>query len=214
MTTQSAAGTLEVGGRVLSIRHLDRIVFPRTGTTKEDRPLDPGPGVGLLECCEVALRVREMFARVGLATFPKTSGSKGIQVYVPLNSEITYALTKPGSRRIAELLEQATPDAVVSRMAKTARVGKVLVDWSQNTEHKSMVCVYSVRAKERPRVSTPVSWDEVEQALDAGDPQRLVFEMGALRERIAEHGDLFAPVLSQRQELAVPPGRQATLPPS
>ena len=163
--------------------------------------LDPGEGAGLLDCCEVALRLRELFARLGLQSFPKTSGSKGIQVYVPFNTETTYEFTKPASRRIVELLEEQTPGAVDSRMAKSARAGRVLVDWSQNTEHKSMVCVYSVRAKERPTVSTPLAWSEVQDALDAGDPGRLVFEMAAVLDRVAQHGDLFAPVLSLRQEL-------------
>jgi bifunctional non-homologous end joining protein LigD len=163
--------------------------------------LDPGQGVGILQCCEVALRLRDLLARVELASFPKTSGSKGLQVYVPLNSEVSYETTKPLSRQIAELLEVQTPDAVVSRMARSLRTGRVLVDWSQNTEHKSMVCAYSVRAKERPTVSTPVRWEEVEGALDAGDADLLRFEMDAVRARIDEHGDLFEPVLSRRQEL-------------
>jgi bifunctional non-homologous end joining protein LigD len=168
--------------------------------------LDPGEGASLLDCCEAALRVRELFAGMGLDAYPKTSGSKGLQVYVPLNAGVAYAYTKPASRRIAEHLEALAPDRVVSRIARSARAGRVLVDWSQNTEHKSMVCVYSVRAKQRPTVSTPVEWDEVVEALDAGDPGLLTFEMGALLERVAERGDLFAPVLSLRQEL---PGANA-----
>jgi bifunctional non-homologous end joining protein LigD len=163
--------------------------------------LDPGEGTGILECCEVALRLRELFTSVELVSYPKTSGSKGLQVYVPLNSDAFYRTTKPLSRRIAELLEEQTPDAVVSRMARAARSGRVLVDWSQNTEHKSMVCAYSVRAKERPTVSTPLAWMEVEEAIDAADPELLRFEMDDVLERIEQRGDLFAPVLSQRQEL-------------
>ena len=159
--------------------------------------LDPGPGAGLRECCEVALRLRDVLRGAGLESFPKTSGSKGLQVYVPSNAEdVTYAVTKPLSRRIAELLESDDPGTVVSKMAKNLRAGKVLVDWSQNTEHKSMVCAYSVRAKERPTVSTPVTWDEV-----AGDPQLLAFEIDAVLERVNEHGDLFAPVLTMQQRL-------------
>jgi bifunctional non-homologous end joining protein LigD len=161
--------------------------------------LDPGPGAGLEECCEVALRLRDLLAGASLESFPKTSGSKGLQVYVPVNSEdVTYDVTKPLSRRIAELLEAETPDRVVSKMAKKLRAGKVLVDWSQNTEHKSMVCAYSVRAKERPTVSTPVTWDEVE----TGDPQLLVFEIDDVLDRVAERGDLFAAVLEKRQKLS------------
>jgi bifunctional non-homologous end joining protein LigD len=163
--------------------------------------LDPGAGVGLVHCCEVALRLRSLLAGAGFRSFAKTSGSKGMQVYVPLNSDVTYAATKPAARAIAELLEGETPDAVVSRMAKGLRSGKVLVDWSQNTEHKSMVCVYSVRAKQRPTVSTPTTWDEVERAVDLGDAASLVFELGDVVERVAERGDLFEPVLTLRQRL-------------
>ena len=166
--------------------------------------LDPGEGVGILECCEVALRLRDLFAGVGLRSCAKTSGSKGLQVHVPLNTEVGYAETKPLSRSIAELLEAAAPGAVVSRMARSLREGKVLVDWSQNTEHKSMVCAYSVRAKQRPTVSTPVDWDELEGALDAGDPDALSFEMGDVLERAAQLGDIFVPVLTVRQELRAP----------
>jgi bifunctional non-homologous end joining protein LigD len=298
---------LEVGGRRLTIRHLDRVVYPRAGTTKgelldyyvriadvmlphlrdrllhmhrypegvdgprfwqkacpEHRPawvstaavwsrdkqadihycvvnelaallwavnlgsielhtslhrrddlhrpttlafdLDPGEGAGLLECCQVALCLRDMFAGVGLLSLAKTSGSKGLQVYVPLNSEVDYGQTKPVAKAVAELLEAAAPDAVVARMARSLRGGRILVDWSQNTEHKSMVCAYSVRARQRPTVSTPIGWEEVEAALDAGDADALVFEMGDVLERTAERGDLFEPVLSVRQDLRPPSG--------
>jgi bifunctional non-homologous end joining protein LigD len=164
--------------------------------------LDPGEGAGLLDCCDVALRLRDMLRGAGLESLPKTSGSKGLQVYVPLNSDgVSYDVTKPLARKIAELLESDTPDAVVARMAKALRTGKVLVDWSQNTEHKSMVCAYSVRAKERPTVSTPVRWREVEEAAGRGDPGLLVFEIGDVIERVAADGDLFAHVLTLRQEL-------------
>src|SRR3954454_7674807 len=163
--------------------------------------LDPGPGAGLLECAEVALRVRAVLGDLGLDGRPKTSGGKGLQVYVPLDGRAAYAQTKPVARTLAEVLEAQTPERVVSRMARSLRTGKVLVDWSQNTEHKSMVCAYSVRAKERPTVSTPLRWDEVEAAVDRDDAGALVFEMGAVLERVAEHGDLFAPVRTQRQPL-------------
>jgi bifunctional non-homologous end joining protein LigD len=168
--------------------------------------LDPGERTTILHCCEVALRIRELFAGMGLDGYPKTSGSKGLQVYVPLGGEVSYEYTKPASRRIAEHLEAQAPDEIVSRIARTARAGRVLIDWSQNTEHKSMVCVYSVRAKQRPTVSTPITWNELEGALEAGEPHALTFEMGDVRERVAKYGDLFAPVLSQRQEL---PGANA-----
>jgi bifunctional non-homologous end joining protein LigD len=162
--------------------------------------LDPGEGAGIVECCAVALRLRELFDGLGLEGFPKTSGSKGLQVYVPLGGA-TYGFTKAASRRIAELLEHQTPDAVVSRIARAARRDRVLVDWSQNTPHKSMVAVYSVRARDRPTVSTPVRWDEVERCAAAGDPSLLSFDVDDVRARVREHGDLFAAVLSLRQEL-------------
>jgi len=293
MEADATSGQLEVGGRLLNIRNLDRVVFPEAGTTKgelldyyvrvadtmlahlrdrllhmhrypegvtgprfwqkacpEHRPdwvatapvwsrdkqanidycvvnelpallwavnigsielhtslhlihdvhsptamafdLDPGEGVGVLECGEVALRLRELFADAGRDAYVKTSGSKGLQVYVPVDRGVTYAESKPASRAVAEGLERERPDAVVSRMAKALRPGKVLVDWSQNTEHKSMVCAYSVRAKRRATVSTPITWAELEDAIDRGDPARLVFEMGDVLERVDEHGDLFA----------------------
>jgi bifunctional non-homologous end joining protein LigD len=148
--------------------------------------LDPGPGVDVIACCEVALWLRDVFDRLGLEAFPKTSGSKGLQVYVPV-ADATYAQTKPFSRTLA-----------VARMAKALRGGRVLVDWSQNTEHKSMVAAYSVRAKARPTVSTPVTWEEVEGARTADD---LVFEMDDVLARVEEHGDLFAGVLSASRPL-------------
>jgi bifunctional non-homologous end joining protein LigD len=166
--------------------------------------LDPGEGTGIADCCEVALRLRDVLAGAGLRSFPKTSGSKGLQLYVPLNTDVGYATTKPLSRAIAELLEGQTPEQVVSRMAKRLRAGKVLIDWSQNTEHKSMVCVYSVRAKQRPTVSTPLAWREVEETFDAGRGDALVFEVAEVLERIETHGDLFEPVLTLRQELSAP----------
>ena len=163
--------------------------------------LDPGAPAAILECCEVGLVLRGMFGALGLETCVKTSGSKGLQVYVPLNSEVTYALTKPFARHVAELLEQRIGELVVSRMAKTLRKGKVLVDWSQNDEHKTTVNVYSVRALERPGVSTPVSWDEVAECRERGEPERLVFTPEQVLERIAERGDLFAPMLTVTQQL-------------
>lgn len=312
MSTRAHEGQLEIGGRRLEIRNLDRVVFPRTGTTKaelldyyvriadamlphlrdrllhmhrypegvegprfwqkacpEYRPdwiltapvwsrdkqadidycvvnelaallwavnigsielhtslhlrhdlhrpnviafdLDPGEGADVLRCADVAMRLRDLLERLGLRSLVKTSGSKGLQVYVPLAGNASYTETKPLSRAIAEQLETETPEAVLSRMAKRLRAGKVLIDWSQNTEHKSMVCVYSVRAKRRPTVSTPVTWAEIEQALDSGDGGRLVFEMGDIVERVSAQGDLFQPVLTTTQELPrdLPPRGEA-----
>ncbi|HZU61764.1 MAG TPA: DNA ligase D [Solirubrobacteraceae bacterium] len=163
--------------------------------------LDPGPPAGILECCEVGQVLQGLFDQLGLASFPKTSGSKGLQVYVPLNSAASYDQTKPMAKRIAELLEQSMPALVVSRMTKRLRPGKVLVDWSQNDAHKTTATVYSVRARERPTVSTPVSWDEVARARDGQDPDLLTFDTEAVLARVAEQGDLFAEVVTRKQRL-------------
>jgi bifunctional non-homologous end joining protein LigD len=161
--------------------------------------LDPGPPAGLAECCEVALILREALGRIGLESFAKTSGSKGIQVYVPLNVDgVDYdGGTKPLSKALARHLEGEHPKLIVSTQKKELRRGKVLIDWSQNDEHKTTVCVYSLRARERPTVSTPLDWAEVE----AGDPDALVFEADDVLARVEERGDLFAPVVELRQEL-------------
>lgn len=163
--------------------------------------LDPGPPADVVDCCRVALRLREMFGHFDVQTFPKTSGSKGLQVYVPLNKKTSYDVTKPFAKAIAQLMEKQTPDAVVSKMKKVEREGKVMVDWSQNHRSKTTIAVYSLRARERPTVSTPVTWEEVERAADSGDGSHLVFESGDVLERIERHGDLFAPVLELQQDL-------------
>jgi bifunctional non-homologous end joining protein LigD len=164
--------------------------------------LDPGAPAGIIECCRVGLQLCGMFANLGLQSFAKTSGSKGLQVYVPLNSrEAGYEQTKPFAKAVAEMLEQAEGELVVSRMTKARRTGKVLIDWSQNDSRKTTVCVYSLRAGPRPTVSTPVEWDEVRAALDRDDPALLSFEAPQVLERVAARGDLFAPVLSAAQEL-------------
>jgi bifunctional non-homologous end joining protein LigD len=165
--------------------------------------LDPGaPEADIVQCCQVSAWLREIFDPLGLESFAKTSGSKGLQVYVPLNvPDVTYDDTKPFAKAVAELLEKQHPELVVSRMSKELRPGKVLVDWSQNDEHKTTVNVYSLRAKDRPTVSTPVSWDEVDACLEAGDAGRLVFEQDEVLRRVERDGDLFAPVLTLAQEL-------------
>jgi bifunctional non-homologous end joining protein LigD len=162
--------------------------------------LDPGPPATIVECAEVALRLREAFEHLGLEAFPKTSGSKGMQVYVPLNTPATYGDTKSFARGLAQVLERRQPGLVLSDMNKTRRKGKVFVDWSQNDEHKTTVNVYSLRARERPTVSTPLTWDEVE---DVREPEELVFTSAEVLERVGEHGDLFAPVAALEQELPV-----------
>ena len=172
-----------------------------------DRPtviafdLDPGAPATAVECAQVALRLRGLFGELGLQSFPKHSGSKGIQVYVPLNDRVGYEQTKPYARAIARALEKAEPKLVVSQQKKALRKGKVLVDWSQNDRAKTTVAVYSLRCRERPWVSTPLLWEEVEKLADGGDPDSVRFEAGEALERVAEHGDLFAPVLELEQEL-------------
>jgi bifunctional non-homologous end joining protein LigD len=162
--------------------------------------LDPGEPAGLMECREVALLLRDALEQLGLESRPKTSGSKGIQVYVPLNAPgVTYDDdTKPLSMALARHLEAQHPKHVVSSQKKELRRGKVLIDWSQNDEHKTTVSVYSLRARERPTVSTPLSWEELERA---DRPDDLTFESDEVLERVEEHGDLFAAVGEQRQEL-------------
>jgi bifunctional non-homologous end joining protein LigD len=162
--------------------------------------LDPGPPAALLECCEVALLLRRLLGRLGLESFPKTSGSKGLQVYAPLEPS-TYEATKPFAHAVARLLERTRPELVVERMTKSLRGGKVLVDWSQNDRNKTTVCAYSLRARPRPTVSTPLRWSEVERAVKRRDADGLVFEAGALLRRVEKAGDLFEPVLTLRQRL-------------
>lgn len=161
--------------------------------------LDPDPAMGIALCCQVALWLRDFLAGLGLQSFAKTSGSKGIQLYLPLNTPVTYEKTKAFAHALAGYLEREHPDAIVSRMTKTARSGKVFVDWSQNDQHKTTVCVYSLRARERPTVSTPVAWDEVKAG--AIGSANLVFEPADVIQRIEEQGDLFAPTLNLKQKL-------------
>jgi bifunctional non-homologous end joining protein LigD len=163
--------------------------------------LDPGEPANLIDCARVALEVRELFGDLGLECFPKTSGGKGLQVYLPLNSSLTYEATKPYAQAVAQLLERMHPDRIVSRMTKRLRKGKVFVDWSQNTESKTTVAVYSLRARERPTVSTALDWVEVSEAAESGEPEPIRFEAADVLERVAERGDLFAPVLELKQKL-------------
>jgi len=175
--------------------------------------LDPGPPADIVLCCQVGLWVKEIFDHFGLQSFPKTSGSKGLQVYVPLNTPTSYDQTKPFAHALARHLEQEHPDLIVSDMKKTLRTGKIFVDWSQNDDHKTTVCVYSLRAKDRPTASTPVTWDEVRQTLKKKDPKLLTFEAEAVVKRSEDLGDLFAPVLKLKQKLPhveALPGRKTT----
>ncbi len=163
--------------------------------------LDPGAPASLVECCRVAVRVRKLFADLGLETFPKVSGGKGLQVYVPLNTKVTYEQTSPFAKAVAQLLERETPKQVVSKMAKAQRRGKVFVDWSQNHQKKTTIAVYSLRARERPTASIPLHWREVERAAKRGDAENLRFEIPAAIARVDKEGDLFEPVLKLRQKL-------------
>jgi len=163
--------------------------------------LDPGEPATIVECAEVAVRLRAALTTLGLEAFPKTSGSKGMQVYVPLNTPTSYDATKPFARALAQVLERAEPNLVVSEMAKVRRKGKVFVDWSQNDEHKTTVGVYSLRARDQPTVSTPLTWEEVEAVRVSRDPDELVFTSADVLGRVARHGDLFAPVATLEQEL-------------
>ncbi len=164
--------------------------------------LDPGPPASIVECCRVGLRLRDVLERAGLQSLAKTSGSKGLQLYAPLNTPVTYeGGTKDFALAVAQLFERRFPDEVVSSMRKDIRPGKVLIDWSQNDEHKTTVCVYSLRARPRPTVSTPVTWDEVEGVADSADPDALVFEAHHVVERLESIGDLFAPLNELEQAL-------------
>jgi bifunctional non-homologous end joining protein LigD len=163
--------------------------------------LDPGPGADVLTCGKVALMLREALGSLSLTSLIKTSGSKGLQLYVPLNTAVTYEQTKPFSLALAQVLERAHRDLVVTTQDKSVRPNKVLIDWSQNTSFKTTVAVYSVRARPRPTVSTPVTWQEVEAACDAGDPGALAFEAPAVLDRVERLGDLMASVLTTKQKL-------------
>jgi bifunctional non-homologous end joining protein LigD len=165
--------------------------------------LDPGPPAGILDCSRVALRLRELLGQLELECFAKTSGSKGMQLYVPLNTRTSYEETRPFAQAIAQLVAKQTPDEVLAKMGKkTDRRGKVFIDWYQNNERKTTISVYSLRAREHPTVSTPVTWEEVERAVEEGDRDSLVFEAADVLKRIEQHGDVFAPVLEIQQELA------------
>jgi bifunctional non-homologous end joining protein LigD len=164
--------------------------------------LDPGDGTGIKECAAVALEIRDLLDNLDLQLWPKTSGSKGLQVYVPLNDSTDYDHTARFALAVAQVLEHHHPDRIVSKQDKALRRGKVLVDWSQNSRHKTTVCAYSLRARPRPTVSTPVTWDEVDAAA-AGEP--LTFETEDVLDRVEVHGDLFADVTSLQQQLPALP---------
>jgi bifunctional non-homologous end joining protein LigD len=163
--------------------------------------LDPGAPAGLVECCKVGLRVRELFGAFGLEGVPKVSGGKGMQVYFPLNTKVSYEQTNPFAKAVAQLLEAQTPKQVISKMTKVDRRNRVLVDWSQNHQKKTTIGVYSLRAREHPTASMPLHWSEVERAAKRGKADHLRFEIPAAIKRLEKEGDLFAPVLSLKQKL-------------
>ena len=163
--------------------------------------LDPGVPANIVQCCQVGLWLRDLLSKMKLKSWAKTSGSKGLQVYVPLNSAVTYDDTKGLSRSLAQHLEHDHPDLVTSNMSKAVRKGKVFVDWSQNDEHKTTICVYSLRAKEEPTVSTPVTWNEVENCLKNKHADLLKFRSDQTLARVEKRGDLFEPVENLKQKL-------------
>jgi bifunctional non-homologous end joining protein LigD len=163
--------------------------------------LDPGAPADIVQCCQVGLWLREILEGLKLKSWAKTSGSKGLQVYVPLNTAVTYDQTKELSHALAEYLEREHPKFVVSKMAKALRNGKIFVDWSQNDEHKTTICVYSLRAKEQPTASTPVTWEEVKETLKRKDAKRLVFRCEQTLARVEKMGDLFEEIETLKQKL-------------
>ena len=165
--------------------------------------LDPGSPATIVECCQVALDIRAVLDAVALSSYPKTSGNKGMQLYVPLNVPATHSHASEFALAVAQLLEQQHPTRVLSNMKKSLRKGKVFIDWSQNSRHKTTIAPYSLRANDRPTVSTPITWDEVS---DGADGEPLVHDSGDVLERIAELGDLFADTLVLEQELPIPQG--------
>ena len=164
--------------------------------------LDPGEGADVLTAARVAFLLRDLMDQLRLQCFPKVSGSKGVQVYLPLNTPVTYETTQRFARAVADFLAQRHPELVVADMDKALRVGKVLIDWSQNATHKTTVAVYSLRAKRpSPFVSMPVAWEELARAVDRRDPAALDFPPDAVQDRVRAHGDLFRPVLTLEQRL-------------
>jgi len=181
-----------------SLSHSDDILRP----TMLVFDLDPGHPATIVHCAEVALTLHRILLESNLKSFPKTSGSKGMQVYIPLNTRtITYTQTKEFAHSLAKILEQQNPSLVVSKMKKDLRKGKIFIDWSQNDDHKTTVCVYSLRAKKYPTVSTPVTWEEVEAAYLQQASDLLSFTTDQVLERVQTMGDLFAPVLELQQTL-------------
>jgi bifunctional non-homologous end joining protein LigD len=163
--------------------------------------LDPGPGTDVVTCGQVALLLRETLDHLKLKAWVKTSGSKGMQLYVPLNTNVTYEQTKPFSLALAQILERSHPELILTAMDKSLRKNKVFIDWSQNTDFKTTISVYSLRARPRPTASTPVTWEEIQAAVKKNDAARLTFEADQVLQRVDKMGDLMAPVLTTKQKL-------------
>jgi bifunctional non-homologous end joining protein LigD len=160
--------------------------------------LDPGPGTTIVECCQVALVLRDILAAVDLLAWPKTSGSKGMQLYLPLNVPHSHRHASEFALAAGHMVQRELPDLVVVDMAKALRTNKVFIDWSQNSRHKTTIAPYSLRARSQPTVSTPLDWSEVEAGA-TGAP--LVFEAADVLARVEADGDLFAPTLDTSQHL-------------
>ncbi|MEA2639247.1 MAG: bifunctional non-ous end joining protein LigD [Chloroflexota bacterium] len=184
----------------VSLAHADQ---PETPTSVV-LDLDPGAPASIVECAQVALWLRERCAALALQCFPKSSGSKGIHLHIPLNTPATFDATKTFAHTLADQLAEAHPDLVVSNMRRAQREGRVLVDWSQNDNFKTTVCVYSLRGRARPTVSAPITWDEIEHAWQTRDGRGLLVEAPQLFERLDRQGDLYAPLLTLKQSLASP----------
>jgi bifunctional non-homologous end joining protein LigD len=163
--------------------------------------LDPGPRMTLLDCLRVGKQMREALEHFGLRSFAKTSGKKGLHLAVPLNTAVTFDQTKAFARAIGQVLEREDPKRLTTNMSKSVRGGRIFIDWSQNDRHKTTICAYSMRAFERPTVSAPVTWDEIDEALEERDAARLISETSDVLERVEKLGDPFEPVLKLKQKL-------------
>jgi len=164
--------------------------------------LDPGEGMSLVDCCAIGLELRQILKQLGLECFPKSSGKKGLHLYIPLNTPgITFEDTKSFAHAMAELMEEQFPDRVTSLMRKTLRKGKIFIDWSQNDDHKTTVAPYSLRAQAHPMVSMPLTWREVSTAAKSGEASGLLFDAPTALKRVKKRGDLFAEVLTLEQSL-------------
>jgi len=174
---------------------------------KPDRPtmmvfdLDPGAPANVLDCARVAVDFREMLRHFKLESFVKTSGSKGLHIMVPLNTAVTFDQTKPMAHAMAMLMEKADPKRITTNMKRDLRGGKVFIDWSQNDEHKTTVCAYSLRGTQQPSVSTPISWEELSKAVKAQNADAFLFSPADVVKRIKRKGDLLEPLLRLKQKL-------------